>query len=109
MHGRWSGNRPGGSVQARKPELPGDTAMPQITRIIEVAVAFVSVLNCAGGSEAEIINCQYTGPFLTTVYSTNTSTLTFTDAGDASKNKILRKHLLADHKAKSVRTLERQP
>jgi hypothetical protein len=64
--------------------------MRQSTRIIEAAVAFVSVLNGANASEAEIIKCQYTDPFLTTVYSTNTSTLTFADAGDASRNKMLK-------------------
>ena len=58
-------------------------------RIIEAAVVFESILNCASASEAEIIKCEYTGPFVTTVYSTNTSTLTITDAGDVSKNRSL--------------------
>jgi hypothetical protein len=63
--------------------------MRQTVKIIEAAVAFLGMLECHGASEAEIIKCEYTEPFVETVYSTNTSTLAITDADDASKNTIL--------------------
>jgi hypothetical protein len=62
--------------------------MRECIRIIEAAVAFVSVVNCAGASEAEIIKCEYTEPFVTTVYSTNTNTLTIADASERVKIRV---------------------